>query len=164
MRFGQAFPLFANCLFADTYSIPIDHPDAPNLVHLALEQWYNPTVKSTLGMLRGCPHWKPSSPTRVATRTQLTINLVSLPHLRGIELGVPEVQSELITYLQFPPNVAVGFRPLFVLDICGEISSSVMATMQHVLRVDTAVSRLTLPFPRQHPYLVRFKRPGAPSK
>ena len=129
-------------------------------MHLVLEQWFNPTANSTLDMLRGCPHWKPSSPTGAATRTQLTINLVSLPHLRDIELGVPEVQSELITYLQFPPNVAVGFRTLFVLDICGEISSSVMATMQHVLRVDIAVSRLTLPFPQQHPYLVRFKRPG----
>ena len=32
--------------------------------------------------------------------------------------------------------------------------------MQHVLRADIAVSRLTLPFPQQHPYLVRFKRPG----
>ena len=67
-----------------------------------------------------------------------------------------------MTHLQFPPNVAVGFRELITHSICGEIAPSVMATTQHVLR-SVNICRITLaapPSPHQHLYLVRFEGPG----
>ena len=152
-------------LFVYRYSIPIDHLVAPNLVHLALEQGgHDPTVKSTLDMLRGCPLLETllivhSSDYADQTRDH---SPVSLLHLRGIELGASEVHSGLMTHLQFPPNVAVGFRELITHSICGEIAPSVMATTQHVLR-SVNICRITLaapPSPHQHLYLVRFEGPG----
>jgi hypothetical protein len=42
-----------------------------------------------------------------------------------------------MVYLQFPPNVAVGFRVMFVTEVCGDIPLVVMAAMQHLLgRID----------------------------
>ena len=152
-------------LFVCRYSIPIDHLVAPNLVHLALEQGgYDPTIKSTLDMLRGCPLLE--TPLVARSKGYMDQNRghspVSLPHLRVIELGVSEVHSWLIIHLRFPPNVAAGFRGLFPRSICGQITPSVMATMQHVLRgVDIRRITLAAPpsFPR-HRYLVRFEGAG----
>ena len=151
-------------LFVYRYSIPIDHLVAPNLVHLALEEGgYNPRLKSTLDMLRGCPLLETLLIVHLSDYSDRTRghSPICLPHLRAIELGASEVNSGLITHLQFPPNVAVGFRGLGAHAICGEIAPSVMATMQHVLRrVDIRCITLTAsPFLRQL-YLVRFEGLG----
>jgi len=59
--------------------------------------------------------------------------VVSLPHLRSIELGAREARSGLITYLRFPSNIAVGFRMKVGSDLRGGSPLEDMATMQHVL-------------------------------
>ena len=70
---------------------------------------------------------------------------VSLPHLRSIEFDVHEVGYGLVTYLQFPQNVAVGFRPIWMSDLRGHIFPLVMDTMQHVLtRIDICCITLTI--------------------
>ena len=150
-------------LFVCRSSVPTDHLVAPNLVHLALEQGgYDPTIESTLNTLRGCPLLETLLIVHLSGYSDRTRDHspVSLPYLRGIELGAPEVHSGLITHLQFPPNVAVGLRTLFAPDICGEITPFVMATMQHILRrVDIRCITLTAPLSQHQLYLVRFEWP-----
>ena len=142
-------------LFAYRYPIQIYQLAAPNLVHLAMEQGgcsRDATIQSILNMLRGCPLLEtlliihPSSyPDIINDHSP-----VSLPHLRSIELGAHEVNSGLITYLQYPPGVAVGLRTLIKSDLCGEISPSVMATTQYVLgRIDIYSITLAVPPPFQ---------------
>ena len=161
----QDFPTLRELLLCQ-YAIPIDHLVAPNLVHLGLEGGgYNVTVKSTLDMLRGCP----------LLETLLIIHSieyadqardhspVSLPHLRCVEMGLYEVYSGLLTYIPLPPNVASGFRTLFMAGICGEIRPSIMAAVQHVLRrVDIrCITLVAPPSPDSDSYLlVRFEGPG----
>ena len=153
-------------LFLCQYTIPIDHLVAPNLIHLGLEKGeHSATVKSTLDMLRGCP----------LLETLLIVHSndyadqardyspVFLPHLRSIELGMYEVNSGLITYIQLPQNVAACFRELFTSYMCREITSLAMATIQHALRrVDIHCITLAAPLsPQQHvSRLVRFEGPG----
>ena len=134
-------------LFLCRFSIPVDRLSAPNLVHLALEDTEgtrNVASQSILGVLRGCPRLKtllivnsgagPLDPTRDHPP-------VSLPNLRSLELGSPEVH--LTAYLQFPPNVAVGFRKLGSDSVFGCVSPIVMAAMQRVLgRIN--IHRITL--------------------
>ena len=161
----QDFPCLRE-LFVCRYSIPIDHLVAPNLVHLALEQeGCNPTLKSTLNMLRACPLLETLLIVRSSGYADQARNHspVSLPHLRSIEFGLHEVNSGLITHVQLPLNVATSFRELFTSDVCGEITSSVMVSMQHVLRrVDIRCITLAAPpSPQQHVYLlVRFEGSG----
>ena len=142
-------------LFVCRYSIPIDQLTAPNLTHLALEQAAhrrNFTVQSILAMLRGCPLLETLLITGSGAHRELARDHspVSLPHLRSIELGLFEVRSGLITYLQFPPNVAAGFRMLSLTDVCGDISTELAATMQHVLR-GVEIRSITLAVPL-HPH------------
>jgi len=59
--------------------------------------------------------------------------VVSLPHLRSIELGAREARSGLISYLRFPSNIAVGFRMKVGSDLRGGNPLEDMTTMQHVL-------------------------------
>jgi len=137
-------------LCVSRYSTPIGQLSAPNLTHLALEQaGYGQkfTIQSLLDMLRACPlletllivesspyDWDPNNPP------------VHLPYLRSIELGWFEVRSGLITHLQFPSNVAAGFRGLAFADVHGDIPPKVMAAIHHVLkRVD--IGRITLALP-----------------
>ena len=149
------------------YSMPVDRLAAPNLIHLALQQTAcrpDISVKSILDMLRGCP----------LLETVLIINSsvlqgsardhspVSLPHLRSIELSSAEVYSGLMTYLQLPPNVAVGFRVLFPDDVHGHAPPTVIATIQHTLGgID--IRCMTLAVDSRQGYLnflVRFEGPG----
>ena len=163
MKFGQGFPLFAK--FVCRYTIPINHPYAPNLVHLALEQWYNPIVKSTLDMLRGCPlletlitHW---SGYPDPTHDHSCLSSTPTRHRAGRSRG--PIRADNLPPIS--PKCRGEFRTLFVLDICGEISSSVMAMIQHVLRVDIAVSRLQLcHFPSSTRTSFVSRGRGAPSK
>ena len=109
-------------LFTRQYPTPIDQLTAPNLVHLVLEQTgyaLNLIVQSVLDMLRGCPLLEFLLITQSYIREDLARHYhpVFLPHLRNIELGEDELCSGLITQLQFPPTVAVGFRMLFWGDI-----------------------------------------------
>jgi len=125
-------------LFVCQYSIPIDQLTAPNLVHLALEEAGSRrevTVQSILDAPRGCPRLETffishSNVTQDAIRGH---SPVSLPHLRSLELGADEVRSGLTAHLQFPRNIAAGFRMLPIIDICGDISPTVLATIHHVL-------------------------------
>jgi len=122
------------------FPIPIGQFATPNLVHLALEnvvEGQENTTQPILDMLRGSPlletvliiHTHP-----LLQETTLDYSLVSLPYLQSIELGVYEVRSRLITYLQFPPTVAVGFRSLESSDVSGNnIPPDVAASSRHVL-------------------------------
>ena len=76
--------------------------------------------------------------------------LVSLPHLRSIEMGVYEARSGLITLLQLPSNITVGFRALHFPDVCRDIPPEVVASLHHVLR-RADIRTITLaapPYPR----------------
>ena len=145
-------------LFLCQYTIPIDRLVAPNLIHIGLEQGeHSATVKSTLGMLRGCPLLEilPIVHSNDYTDQTRDYSPVFLPHPRSVELGMCEAFSGLITHLQFPPNVTVGFRMPFPSYICAETTPSVTATMQHVLRID--IRWITLgapPDPQESMYLV----------
>ena len=93
-------------LFLCQYTIPIDRLVAPNPIHIGLEQGeHSATVKSTLGMLRGCPLLETLLIVHSNDYTDQTRDHspVFLPHLRNVELGMCEVFSGLITHLQFPP-------------------------------------------------------------
>lgn len=48
-------------------------------------------------------------------------------------MGMCEVRSGLITYLDFPQNIAAGFRMMTLSDLYSDIPPPVMASMQHVL-------------------------------
>ena len=88
--------------------------------------------------------------------------LVSLPRLRSIEMGTYEARSELITLLQLPSNIAVGFRALHFPDVCGDIPPEVVTSLHHVLRrVDIHTITLAVPpYPRGDvELLVRFEGP-----
>ena len=141
-------------LFICQYAIPIGRLVAPNLVHLALEQQgctQRITIHSTLDMLCGCPLLETLLIIRLdgyRNRTRACNHPpVLLPRLRSIELGGYEVDSVLITYLQFPPNIAAGFRKLDMSDICGDkIQTLVRNAMQHVLRrIDSHSVTLAIP-------------------
>ena len=166
-EFWQDLPSLRQ-LFVRQYSIPLDQLSAPNLVHLTLE---GPICRRgaplqsilILNTLRGCPRLETLliSDSRGGYEN-LTgdYSLVSLPHLRSIELGTFEVYSDLVTHLQFPPNIAAGFRLLRASEVCGYIPLAMMATMQHVLkRVDIYSITLAIPpFPQDNPdLLIRFE-------
>jgi len=152
-------------LFSRTYSIPIDQFTTPNLAHLALEQGdyqQNMTVQILLDMLRGFPLLETLLITGSGVRRNSTRDHspVSLPHLRSIEFGAYEVGSGLTTHLQFPPNVAAGFRALPFSDICGDIPLEIVAAIQHVLRrVDIHSITLAVPFDTREgvELLIRFE-------
>ena len=151
-------------LFVCRYSIPIEKLTAPNLIHLALEHTgsnRNVTIQLVLDMLCGCPLLETlliihSSIWRGATHDHSAIRL---PNLRSLELGPYEVHCGLTTYLQFPPNVAVGLREMTLPDIHGGAPPGVVATIQHVLRrIDPRYTTLAVP-PRSKPgseLLIRF--------
>ena len=87
---------------------------------------------------------------------------VSLPNLRSIELGSYEVISELITNLQFPPTVAVGFRSLGGYSVCGDnVPPAVMNSSRHVLGgmdVQTVILAVAAPRSGEHfQALIRFE-------
>jgi len=146
------------------YSIPIEQLAAPSLVHLALENTganRNVMVRSVLDMLHGCPLLETlliiySSVWGGTTHDHSPVRLQSL---RSLELGPYEVHSELTTYLQFPPGIAVGLREMPLPDIHGDTPPGVMATIQHVLgRIGLRCITLAVP-PRSKPgseLLIRF--------
>jgi len=156
-------------LFVCQYSIPIEQLTAPNLVHLALE-WagFNRmvTVQSILDALQGCPRLETlfishSNITQSPTRDH---SPVSLPHIRSIEFGPDEVRSGLTTHLRLPQDIAVGFRRLPIIDIWGNIPSTVVATIQHVLgRIGIHCITFAAPLHPEGDFhiLVRFEGPGA---
>ena len=140
-------------LFIHRCSIPFDLLAIPNLVHLALEKTgygQDVTVNSILDVLRGCSLLETcliTCSSIIPPDPSLDPFSVSLPHLRAIELGTYEVRSGLITHLQFPPSVAVGFHTLFEIDPCHNIIPAVDA--QHVLgRVD--ICRVALAVASKH--------------
>jgi len=155
----QDFP-FLRELFVCRYSIPIDQFTAPNLVHLALEYTGIDrivTVQGILDMLRGSPLLETLLIVDSGVPQDQTQDHspVSLPKLRSIELGFCEVRCGLILYLQFPPDVAAGFREMTVTDVRDDVSLVVVAAMQHVLRrID--IHRVTLAVPPHHKGSMRF--------
>ena len=129
-------------LFVTQHIIPVDRLTVPNLVHLALEHtgyegFESVTVQTILDMLSGCPLLETLLLNHAYTIPSATAHRhssVHLPHLRSIEVGLYEVHSGLITYLDFP-NVAVGFREMYLGNLLGDIISPTVATsMQQVLR------------------------------
>ena len=138
----QHFPLLRE-LFVSRHFVPINQFTAPNLVHLALEHTgniLNVTVKSLLDMLSGCPLLETLLLDYSDILPPGTIRghpSIRFPRLRTIEVGGYEVHSRLITYLDFPPNVAVGFRMMRTSDVCGTIPHAVLSSIQHVFtRID----------------------------
>jgi len=105
-------------LFVSEYPIPLDQLNAQNLVHLALDETgrrQSVALQSILNMLRGCPRLETLFISESCSDYKNPISdhsLVSLSHLRSIELTMFGVESDLVAHLQFPPNVAVGFRML----------------------------------------------------
>ena len=52
-----------------------------------------------------------------------------------MEVGLREVFSELITHIDLPKKITVGFRTMRPSDLSGNrILTTVMASLQHVLR------------------------------
>ena len=124
-------------LFVCQYTIPVAHFNAPNLAHLALQEpGYERAlaVESILGILRGCPLLETLliSSSRVEQQPTGDHRPVSLPCLRSIELGIDEVRSGLVPHLRLSPDIAVGFRDLSPVELCGDVPSAIVA-MQHVL-------------------------------
>ena len=147
----QNFPSLRELLIRK-FRIPNGWSSSPDLVHLALEDTWGArsvTVQSILDVLRGCPLLE----TLLLVDSGSYLNPthdpspVSLPNLRYMELGSPEVHCGLTVCLRFPRNAAVGFRGLPMDDVCEEISPEVMAAMLHVLgRVD--IRRITFVTPK----------------
>ena len=137
----QDFPSlpFLRELFVSRHFVPIDQLAAPNLAHLALEyigNIRNVTVQTILDMLSGCPLLETLLLRYTETPPLGTIrgrSPVFLPCLRSFEVGVHEVQSGLITYLDLPSNVATGFRFIHLDHLRGDIPHVVLASMQHVI-------------------------------
>ena len=137
-QIGQDFPSLHE-LFVSRNFVPVDKLITPNLVHLALEHTadvHTVKLQSILDMLRGCPLLE----TLLLDYSVLTVlgldrgcSPVRLPKLRTIEVGGSEVQSGLITYLRFAPNVQVGFRTIRTDDLCGNIPRMVQDSVQNVL-------------------------------
>ena len=127
-------------LFASDFYIPVDQLAAPNLVHLSLEHTEfrrDATVPKFLDMLHGCPLLETlligssSAITPGPTRDRTSVRLL---HLRCIEMGSFEVRSGLITYLDLPLGVSVGFRQMDLSDILRvDVPLTVLASIQHVL-------------------------------
>ena len=134
----QDFPRLRE-LFIAEHSISIHKLTAPNLVHLVLEHTgrkQNVTVQTILDMLRRFPlletlllnyeedvHHAPAH-----------CDSVRLPHLRSIEVGPWEVHSGLITNLDFPPDVAVGFQSIYQGDLLDPVPDMLLDSMRHVLK------------------------------
>jgi hypothetical protein len=162
----QNFPSLRELLIRK-FRIPDGWSSSPNLVHLALEDTRGTqevTVRSILGVLRGCPLLETLLLVNSVGYLDLTHDPspVSLPNLRSIELGSLEVHCGLTVCLRFPRNAAVGFRGLSVADESQEILPVVMAAMLHVLRrVD--IRRITYVTPSSRCYqrkvslLIRFE-------
>ena len=120
-------------LLVSGFTLPIDHIEAPNLIHLALETSYpgsEYTANSILDMLRGCPQLETVllnclvNPTRI----QQSYPPITLPNLRSVELGYQEIWAGLVIPLRFPPAVAVAFRGM-----CVAADHMVRESIQHVL-------------------------------
>ena len=136
-------------LFISQYSLPIDQLEAPNLTHLALQstgRWENLTVQKVLDMLRRSPLLE-------------TLLLGS----SGIEVDEDELLSGLINYLDFPKNIAAGFRTMHWTELWGNSASSVVtAAIKHVLkRIDIDCITLAVVVDRLGTLelLVRFEGP-----
>ena len=151
-------------LFLCQYTIPIDRLVAPNPIHIGLEQGeHSATVKSTLGMLRGCPLLETllivhSNDYTDQTRDHSRLSSASPQRRAGYVRGLFWVDNPP----SVSPNVAVGFRMPFSSYIYGEITPSVMATIQHVLkRIDIRwITPGAPPDPQESICLVRFEGPG----
>ena len=75
-------------------------------------------------------------------------------------MGGYEALSTLVTYLDFPQNVAAGLRMMFPEDVCVDAPPAIMATIQHVLRrVDIRCITIATPppFARTEDFLTRFE-------
>ena len=152
-------------LFVCQYSIPVAELAAPNLVHLALQEpgyGRDLTVGSILDMLRGCPSLETLliSYSHIDQEPTGDHPPASLPRLRSIELGTDEVRSGLITHLRFPSDVAAGFRILPAAEVRGDVSPTVVATMQHVLKrfdICSITFVVSSPNPGDFDLLIRFE-------
>ena len=151
-------------LFVSRYPVPVEKLYAPNLAHLALERMGNGqtfTTKTILDMLRGCPLLetllldRSGVPPTGATPGDPS---VCLPLLRSIEVGEHEVNSGLITYLDLPSNIAVGFRAMYLDHVARDVLSIVSASIRHVLsRIDTrCITLATTPRAQLTRLLIRF--------
>jgi hypothetical protein len=161
---------FLRELFVCRYSLPIHQLVVPNLVHLALEHIgykQNVTVQTILDLLCRCPLLETlliSHSDILPPATARNLSPVRLPHLRSIEVGVHEVRSGLIVNLDFPKNIAAGFRALRMPDVWGNITPAVTAAIQHVLG-EINIYHITLaiaPNPQGNvELLLRFEGPHA---
>ena len=103
-------------LFVYQNPTPIGRLGAPNIVHLAIERVVHQravTIHAVLDTLRGCPLLETllfSHSGVIPEASSPDCSSVSLSRLRNIELGEDEVHSGLITFLQLPQKIAVGFR------------------------------------------------------
>ena len=136
----QDFPLLRE-LLVRSHCVPIGRFTTPNLVHLALEYtgsfYQNVTVQTILDALRGCPLLETlllDYAIPIPSVAAHGHSPVHLPRLRCIEVGSCEVQSGLITHLDFPPDVAAGFRLMYPSHLWGQIPDLILYSVQHVLR------------------------------
>ena len=135
-------------LFISRYPLLMDQLAAPNLVHLALDRTnYRPHITPVLNVLRRYPLLETLLLIGFFTFDSydpaLSHSPVCLPHLRSIEVGVHEIRSGLITYLDFPKSITAGFRNMDLAYVWGDIPRAPMAAMQHVLR-SVDIYRITL--------------------
>ena len=127
-------------LFVMLHSVPIHRLTAPNLVHLALEctgSQQDITVESILDMLRRFPLLGTLLLGYADSIPQVAIHAFSpvrLSHLRSLEVGSCEVHSGLITHLDFPPDLTVGFRLMNPGNLWGQVSNTILYAMRHVLQ------------------------------
>ena len=120
-------------LLVSGFTLPIDHIEAPNLIHLVLEALKPSseyTAHSVLDILQGCPQLETVLLNCLVNPTEIQPPYppITLPNLRSIELGNGETQSGLILPLRFPPAVPVGFREMSIL-----ADSTVRESIQHIL-------------------------------
>ena len=103
-------------LFVSGCLLPIDRITATNLIHLSLEAFTFSrfTAQPVLDLLRGCSLLETVLISIISSTGSQHVpqshGPVKLQKLHSIELGEFEVRSGLMTLLQFPPGVAVGFR------------------------------------------------------
>ena len=140
---------------------PIGRLGAPNIVHLAIERVVHQravTIQAVLDTLRGCPLLETllfSHSGVISEASSPDHSSVSLPRLRSIELGEDEVHSGLITFLQLPQKIAVGFRMIQQKHLYNDTPPTLISSIQHVLeRIDIRSITLAAPLTYLHTELL----------
>ena len=138
-------------LFAYRYLIPLEELNAPNLVHLALEEMGSYQIITThtiLKLLRRIPLLETLliSDIEVQDDTGASHSSIPLPHLRSIEVGGVTVLSGFIACLDFPTSTAVALRDIDITDICEDVSPDLSRAMQCVFgRIDVRCITIATP-------------------